>query len=372
MFSFHQLPLLPTLQASLAEQGFTQLTEIQERALPTLLAGRSLVGVAETGSGKTLSYVLPLLHLLKTLEDGGEAVTEPGQPRGLVLVPGRELGEQVSRVFKSFTHTTRLRVRTALGGAARQVALQNVGGNFEVLVATPGRLGQLLDGGELRLGDVRMLVFDEADQMLDPGFIPVAKRILGECPKPLQVVLVSATLPDTLESAVSAIFSTPPERVITRGSQRLLPTLSTDNRRVVMGERQSLLLRVLREAPTASTILFANTREQCERMAKWLDEGGVPYASYWGQMDRTVRRTNLARFRKGEVYVLISTDLGGRGLDIDRVERVINVHLPHDPSNYLHRVGRTARAGRPGLVVNLVTDRDEPLMRALGRMKRGQ
>ena len=369
--TFSELPLLPTLRTSLAEQSFKRPTEIQARTLPPLLDGRSLVGVSETGSGKTLAYVLPLLHQLKSLELGGSAVSTPGSPRGLVLVPARELGEQVSKVFKTLTHGTRLRVRTALGGTKKQVARQSVSGKFEVLVATPGRLKQLLEEGGLKLDDVRMLVFDEADSLLDKGFLPVAQGILETCPNSVQLVMFSATLPASLENAVSSLFTSPPVRVQTEGSERIVRTLKTENRRVAnRAERFEVLCAVLAEAPTESTMLFVNSREQCETLGHWLDDQGIAYVDYRGEMDRGERRKNLARFRNGEVTVLLTTDLGSRGLDIERVGRIINVHMPQHMANYLHRVGRTARAGRYGLVVNLVTPRDAPLMDKLERKSR--
>jgi len=368
--TFAELSILPTLVEGLAAQKLRTPTEIQRAAIPDLLAGRSLVGVSETGSGKTLAFALPMLHKLKTLELEGSSVTNPGEPRGLVLLPARELGDQVSRVFKSLTHTTRLRVRTALGGTRKQIARQSVSAPFEILVATPGRVGQLLDSGELRLNDVRFVVFDETDQMLDPGFLPAAERILGACTRNVQLVLFSATLPQKLERVVAALFPKPPKVVRTRGSQQVVPTLRTDTRQVINGRRFDALREVLSEGGATSTMLFVNTREQCDALAEWLDIEGILAVTYRGQMDRRARRENLQRFRSGEVSRLVATDLGGRGLDISSVDRVINVHLPHDLDNYLHRVGRTARAGRVGLVVNLATQRDEPLMAKL--RKRGE
>jgi len=380
--SFAQLPLLPTLVASLTEQSITTPTDIQARALPALLDGKSVVGVAETGSGKTLTYVLPMLHHLKTLElRGGEAdpagkkgprkggVSKPGRPRGLVLVPARELGEQVCRVFKSLTHGTRLRVRSVLGGSKKQVAKRNVAGAFEILVATPGRLVQLLDGGELRLDDVRMLVFDEADQLLDPGFRRVAVRIIDACPRAAQLALFSATLPEPLASSVVQLFRKPPLRIRSKGSKHLVRTLQTMNRTVVGGVRIDILRNLFAKDPTTPSLLFSNTRAQCDEVSSWLHELDIPHVVYRGEMDRIERRANLKKFRNGEVHALLATDLGGRGLDIARVGRVINVHLPRDLDNYRHRVGRTARAGREGLVVNLVTQRDQPLMKQIKRLQ---
>ena len=367
MSSFSAFALLPTLTDALKEQAIVRPTDIQQACIPPLLSGQSLLGVAETGSGKTLAYVLPLLHQLKALEEAGDPVTQGGMPRGLVLIPGRELGEQVAKVLKSLTHSTRLRVRSALGGLKKKVAKQSVAGNFEILVATPGRLTLLLRSGELKLNDVRTLIFDEADQMIDPGFLPVARQILKACPREVQLVMFSATLPAALDAVVDSLFPAPPERIRTRGSQRVVPTLTTVNRDVHSGHRLPHVMELLGETPRVGTMLFVNTKKQVKTVAGWLDEVGIPYVAYAGQMERKQRRINLAKFRDGEVSILIATDLGGRGLDIELVERVINVHLPQDVDNYLHRVGRTARAGRTGLVVNLVTQRDAALIKKLKR-----
>jgi ATP-dependent RNA helicase RhlE len=369
MPDFSEFSLLPTLLSSLAEQALTEPTDVQARTIPALLDGRSVVAVSQTGSGKTLAYVLPMLHTIKTLELGGSAVSSPGRPRGLVVVPGRELGDQVSRVFKGLTHGTRLRVRTVLGGSHKKVARRNISGNFEVLVATPGRLVQLLEIGELHLDDVRMLVFDEADQMIDHGFLPVARRVLEQCQASTQLAMFTATFARSLEAVVQPLFAEKPLIVRTQGSQNIVPTLRVENRRVVDGRRFDSLRAVFNEDATTGSLLFANTRKQCDRIADWLEKEGILFATYRGQMDRIERRTSLRRFRRGEVSVLLATDLGGRGLDIALVKRVINVHLPQNVDNYLHRVGRTARAGQAGLVINLVTERDELLLEKLKHLE---
>jgi len=363
--SFSDFTLLPSLKQSLAEQELTTPTDIQARAIPLLLKSRSLVAVAETGSGKTLAFVLPMLHHIKELEAADCPIDESGRPRGLVIVPTRELGEQVARVMKTLTHGTRVRVRLAIGGTAKQVARQNVNGNFEILVATPGRLRQLLVGRKVRVDDMRVIVMDEADQLLDAGFQPVVTKVVRDCPSTVQLVMFSATMPKALASVVKDVFGEKPLMIETAGSNKTVRTLKTDNRDVPHGRRIEVLSKVIRENPKVGTLLFANTRAQCEVVSEWLDEEGIPYVRYMGQMDRTERRRNLASFREGKVSLLLTTDLGGRGLDIERVDRVINVHLPKDVDNYLHRVGRTARAGRKGVVVNLVTQRDNPLLAKL-------
>ncbi len=364
MSLFSKIALLPSLKHVLAAKRFTTPTEIQEYALPLLLAGKSLVGVAETGSGKTLAYALPILHQLKMMENSGSPVANDGHPRGLVMVPTRELGEQVCKVFKEFTHHTRLRVRSALGGTEFPVSRRNVAGAFEVLVATPGRLVALLDRNLVNLTDVRTLVFDEVDQMLDEGFLPAAERIVAGCPADRQLALFSATVSPSVQKLMDGIFSGV-EVFRTKGSHQFVPTLKTENKAVPENRRFPLLQRELALESKGSTIIFTNTREQCDRVAQALIDNGYDCRVYRGEMEKSVRRENLRSFRKGEAPILISTDLAGRGLDVEHVGRVINYHLPSTLDNYLHRVGRTARAGRKGVVINFVTERDEPLVKEI-------
>jgi superfamily II DNA/RNA helicase len=364
MNSFADFALLPTLQESLVEKNLTKPTEIQAQAVPALLAGRSVVGVAETGSGKTLAFALPILHRLKTLELQGNPITVYGEPRAIVVVPTRELGEQVAKAFKPFTHTTRLRVRSLLGGTTMEQAKRSLQGAFEVLVATPGRLIKMMEAGLVTLGDVRTLVLDEADQMLDHGFLPDVRRIVKACPADRQLALFSATVRPAVETLIADLFNDA-EVFRSAGSHRVVPTLTTTQQTVVGGKRFPLLERLLGKKVEGGTILFTNTREQCDKLADELEQAGWPCVVYRGEMDKVERRKNLKAFREGGVDLLISTDLAARGLDVEHVGRVINYHLPQQMENYLHRVGRTARAGRPGLVINFVTERDTPLVSKL-------
>ena len=364
MNSFADFALLPTLQESLVEKNLTKPTEIQAQVVPALLTGRSVVGVAETGSGKTLAFALPILHRLKTLELQGNPITVYGEPRAIVVVPTRELGEQVAKAFKPFTHTTRLRVRSLLGGTTMEQAKRSLQGAFEVLVATPGRLVKMKEAGFVTLGDVRTLVLDEADQMLDHGFLPDVRRIVKACPADRQLALFSATVRPAVETLIADLFNGA-EVFRSAGSHRVVPTLTTTQQTVVGGKRFPLLERLLGKKVEGGTILFTNTREQCDKLADELEQAGWPCVVYRGEMDKVERRKNLKAFREGGVDLLISTDLAARGLDVEHVGRVINYHLPQQMENYLHRVGRTARAGRPGLVINFVTERDIPLVSKL-------
>jgi len=368
MSSFADFSLLPTIQATLAEKSLVTPTAIQDRAIPAILKGESVIGLAETGSGKTLAFVLPLLHLLKGMENEGNPITEESRPRAVVIVPARELGEQVTRVFKPFTHTTRLRVRSVLGGTKFEVAKRNVSGAFEILVATPGRLIQLMDRQLVGLGDVRILVFDEADRMLDQGFLPDASRIAGECPPERQLALFSATVSPAVQTLINKLFVNA-TLIRTEGSHQVVPTLTTINLNVPDGKRFPFLEDLLTKKVEGGTLIFTNTRDQCDDLAELIQKKGRSCLVYRGEMDKVERRANLKAFREGSIDLLISTDLASRGLDVEHVNRVINYHLPSDLENYLHRVGRTARAGRKGLVINLVTERDAPLMAKLGSIK---
>jgi superfamily II DNA/RNA helicase len=364
MNTFPEFGLLPSIIKTLKALKIYTPTEIQRNALPMLMSGQSVVGVSETGSGKTLTYALPILHLLKTLENDGNPVTEGAKPRAIVLVPSRDLGEQVSKVFKNYTHDTRLRVRPVLGGTTFEQSRRSVDGAFEILLATPGRLIQLMDRRLIDFSDVRMIVFDEADQMLDDGFLSESKDIVKACPKDTPLALFSATVSLQVQELINSLFKKA-EVVRSSGAGKVVKTLTTKNETVIDGLRWPIFEKLLKQKPPGGTIVFTNTREQCDKLASEIEQKGFSCVVYRGEMDKGERRGNLIRFRKGEVDLLISTDLAARGLDLDNVGRVINFHLPQDMSNYLHRVGRTARAGKEGLVVNLVTERDLPLIAKL-------
>ncbi len=364
MKNFAEFGLLDSLLRSLKDLKLNVPTEIQSKAIPLLMEGKSIVGVSETGSGKTLAYGLPILHKLKTLENNGNAILEKSAPRAVIMVPTRELGEQVSKVFKTLTHGTRLRVRPALGGMAFEHARRNVADTFEILLATPGRIVQLMDHRLIDLSGVRLLVFDEADQMLDQGFLPDSDSVVAACPPSVQLALFSATVSPTVQKLMNNLFSHA-EVIKSSGSGKIVKTLTTQNKTVIDGKRWPIFEKILKSPSEGGTLVFTNTREQCDKLTEELQARGYKATMYRGEMDKSERRTNLKSFKDGKVDILVSTDLGARGLDLSNIGRVVNFHLPQQMENYLHRVGRVARAGRAGLVINLVTERDERLMNQL-------
>ena len=365
MTSFTVFGLLPSLLKTLKSLKLVKPTEIQAQAIPLIMGGQSVVGISETGSGKTLTYVLPILHALKTLEDEKQPITNERAPRAVVVAPSRDLGEQISRVFKTLTHDTRLRVRPALGGTTLEQSRRGSADVFEVLLATPGRLLQMIERNLVDLSDVRTLVLDEADQLVDEGFLSATRAIAAACPRDIQMSLFSATISPGVQELITELFPKA-EVVRSRGSGQVTSTLHTRNLKVEDGKRWPVLEWVLKQPIDGGTILFTNTREQCDNLAKALNDAGYPCVIYRGEMDKAERRTNLKTFRDGKVKLLVSTDLAGRGLDLEHLDRVINYHLPQDMQNYLHRAGRTARAGRPGEVINLVTERDARLISQVG------
>jgi ATP-dependent RNA helicase RhlE len=364
MNTFPEFGFIPSIIKTLKAKRIFTPTEIQKFAIPMMMSNQSVVGISETGSGKTLTYALPLLNLFKSLEDDGQPVKNNSAPRAIVMVPTRDLGEQVSKVFKNFTHDTRLRVRPALGGMPFEQARRNVSGPFEILLATPGRLIQLMDKKLIDLSDVRFLVFDEADQMLDQGFLADSKRIVAACPAETPLALFSATVPDSVQDLINALFKNA-EVIRSQGSGKTVKTLQTKNEIVIDGLRWPIFEKLLKQKVEGGTLIFTNTREQCDKLANEMTEKGFECVVYRGEMDKNERRNNLKKFRNQEVDLLVSTDLAARGLDLEHVGRVINFHLPQQIDNYLHRVGRTARAGRAGLVINLVTERDLKLIAAV-------
>ncbi len=364
MTSFSEFGLRSSLLKSLKEQSLVKPTEIQSQVIPLMMAGRSVVGVSETGSGKTLAYALPMLNLLKSMEDKGNAVTQERTPRALIMVPTRELGEQVSKVLKTLTHDTRLRVRAALGGMPLAMARKNTAAAFEILLATPARLVEMIELELIDLSDVRMLAFDEADQMMDQGFLTACNIITQACPSGIPLSLFSATVSPNVEALMNDLFAEA-QVIRTKGSGKVTKSLITKNLTVENGKRWPLFEKLLNQKVAGGTMIFTNTREQCDKVAEEMRANGYECAVYRGEMDKGDRRMNLKKFREGKIDLLVATDLGGRGLDIDNVTRVINYHLPKQMENYIHRVGRTARAGRQGVVYNLVTERDQFLINKL-------
>ena len=337
------LGLNAVLQSALKANGFDTPTPIQNQAIPLAMDGHDILGLAQTGTGKTLAFGLPLIaHLMDT----------PGKPapktaKALILAPTRELVNQIADSLRAFTRDTPLRIATVVGGQSigRQIGVMARG--TDILVATPGRLIDLMDRGAVDLRQARHLVLDEADQMLDLGFIHALRRIAPQLGHPRQTMLFSATMPKQMEE-LSRAYLTNPRKVQVAPPGKAADKITQSVQFVEKADKPARLREILSRDPEALTLVFARTKHGAEKLMKGLVEDGYNAASIHGNKSQGQRDRAIKAFREGRITILVATDVAARGIDIPGVAYVINYELPDTPDNYVHRIGRTARAGREG------------------------
>ena len=365
MTQFTDLGLAAPLLKALAGEGYTQPTPIQAQAIPPVLLGRDLLGIAQTGTGKTAAFALPILHRL--------AANRRPAPRGgarvLVLSPTRELATQIAESFKTYGKHLGFSVAVIFGGAKYGPQIKALTAGVDILVATPGRLIDHLGERHARLGETEVLVLDEADQMLDLGFLQPIRRIVSHLPKARQNLFFSATMPTEIGKLAGELLVdpvkvsvTPQATTVERVEQRLI---------FVEADRKRELLAELFADPAMSrAIVFTRTKRGADRVAKSLEAAGVPAASIHGDKSQSQRERALAAFKQGATRALVATDIAARGIDIDAVSHVVNFELPHVPESYVHRIGRTARAGATGYAISLCADDERPLVRDIQKVTR--
>jgi ATP-dependent RNA helicase RhlE len=354
--SFSTLGLSPTSQQALAQAGLTQPTPIQVQAIPPALSGQDLIGCAPTGTGKTLAFLVPTI----------ERLTANPQARALVLTPTRELANQIAEQFRRFAQGTRLRCTVVIGGVPGEPQIRALASRPELVVATPGRLIDHLEAGVLRLDTIRILVLDEADRMLDMGFAPQLRRILAKLPKERQTMLFSATMAgevaafarSSLQSPVR-VQVTPPGRTSTRAEQRAY--------RVAQAEKDPLLHALLAEA-SGTSLVFVRTRRRADKLARSLERAGHRVGRLHSDRSQAQRRAALEGFRSGKTPILVATDIAARGIDVENIAHVVNYDVPNAAEDYVHRIGRTARAERSGLASTFVAPEDHALLVAIERL----
>ncbi len=337
------LGLKPILAKTLAAAGFTEPTPIQNAAIPLALDGHDILGLAQTGTGKTLAFGLPLMEHLLALH----GKPEPKTARALILAPTRELVNQIADQLRVFTNNTPIKVATVVGGQSigRQISVLSRG--VDILVATPGRLMDLMDRRAIDLRPVKHLVLDEADQMLDLGFIHALRKIAPALGTPRQTMLFSATMPKQMEE-LSAAYLNNPKRVQVSPPGKAADKVTQVVHFMSKAAKADKLREVLRADPEALVLVFGRTKHGCEKLMKSLVADGFNAASIHGNKSQGQRDRAIATFREGKVKILVATDVAARGIDIPGVGYVINYELPDAPDNYVHRIGRTARAGREG------------------------
>ncbi len=343
VFDFDMLGLAPALNDALKRAGFSEPTPIQNQAIPLALAGNDILGLAQTGTGKTLAFGLPLVdHLLQ----------QPGKPqpktaKSLILAPTRELVNQIADSLRNLTDGTKIRVACVVGGQSIGKQIGRLARGTDILVATPGRLIDLMERGAVDLGQVRHLVLDEADQMLDLGFIHALRKIAPRLGTPRQTMLFSATMPKQMEE-ISRAYLTNPRRVQVAPPGKAADKVTQSVHFLDKTEKPARLREILSRDIDALTLVFARTKHGAEKLMKGLVADGFNAASIHGNKSQGQRDRAIKAFRSGEITTLVATDVAARGIDIPGVAYVINYDLPEVPDNYVHRIGRTARAGREG------------------------
>lgn len=363
MFDFDMLGLAPQLNDALKRAKFTQPTPIQNQAIPLALNGHDILGLAQTGTGKTLAFGLPLIdHLLA--QTGKPA---PKTAKSLILAPTRELVNQIADSLRNLTAKTKLRVATVVGGQSINKQIMFLSRGTDILVATPGRLIDLMDRGAVDLGSVRHLVLDEADQMLDMGFIHALRRIAPELGTPRQTMLFSATMPKQMEELSRAYLSNP-QRVQVSPPGKAADKITQSVHFVDKPAKPAKLREILSRDTDALTLVFSRTKHGAEKLMKGLVADGYNAASIHGNKSQGQRDRAIKAFREGQVTVLVATDVAARGIDIPGVAYVINYDLPEVPDNYVHRIGRTARAGREGEAIAFCAPDEFDLLRQIQKL----
>jgi ATP-dependent RNA helicase RhlE len=365
MSSFADLALLDALQRAVAEAGYTTPTPIQAEAIPHLLAGSDVLGCAQTGTGKTAAFALPILDRLS------RKPRPPGLrgPRALVLSPTRELAAQIADDFRNYGRHVGMRTAVIFGGVGQAPQVDSIRRGADLVVATPGRLLDLMAQGHVPLGAVEILVLDEADRMLDMGFIEPIRRIVSALPKRRQNLMFSATMPPEILRLAQKILVNPVQVAVT-------PVAATADRitQLVMfvnrSDKRALLTDVLRDRNMSRVLVFTRTKHAANRVAEQLDREGTHAAAIHGNKSQGARQRALSEFKTGRVRVLVATDIAARGIDIDGVTHVVNFDLPNEPESYVHRIGRTARAGAAGVALSFCDADERPALRAIERLTR--
>ena len=359
--NFTELGLIPPLLARLTELEYQQPTPIQAQAIPSVLAGRDLIAGANTGSGKTATFALPLLQQLflqPHAEKSASSKSSKGNyVTGLILVPTRELAKQVADSIKSYAAHFNGEIKTVavFGGVSANTQMLALRGGSDILVATPGRLLDLISSNAIKLDRVKTLVLDEADRMLSLGFTEELSALLALLPKKKQILLFSATFPEQVQALTQELLNDPVEiQVQSADASTLVQRVFTVNK----GEKTAVLAHLIQQHQWRQALIFVNAKNNCEHLAEKLSKRGISAEVFHGDKGQSKRTRVLEGFKAGKINVLIATDIAARGLDIEKLPVVINFNLPRSPSDYMHRIGRSGRAGEVGLALSLIDHED--------------
>ncbi|MFA7242464.1 MAG: DEAD/DEAH box helicase [Sulfuricellaceae bacterium] len=364
--SFESLGLSPELLKAIADQGYTEPTPIQAQAIPVINQGRDVMGGAQTGTGKTAGFTLPLLQRLSPYANTGASPAK--HPiRALILTPTRELAVQVAESVKAYSKYLPLRSTVVYGGIAIDPQIQELRRGVEILVATPGRLLDHVQQKSVNLSQVDILVLDEADRMLDMGFMPDILRILGLLPAKRQNLLFSATFSDDIKKLADRLLNAP-VLIEAAGRNAVADTVTQVVHPVDLERKRELLAHLIKSRNLRQVLVFTRTKITAGKLARQLERDGVTATAIHGDKSQPQRTEALTAFKDGTVRVLVATDVAARGLDIDQLPHVVNYELPHVPEDYVHRIGRTGRAGAEGSAISLVCEEELKLLAAIEQM----
>ena len=357
---FADLGLRPEILRAVARAGYETATPIQARAIPAALDGQDLIACAQTGTGKTAAFLLPILQRL-----GGGRPCRP--PRALVVTPTRELAAQITEAARQYGCYLRLRSTVVFGGVGMEPQERRLRGGLDLLVATPGRLLDHLGRGHARLDRVETVVLDEADRMLDMGFLPDVRRILAALPESRQNLFFSATMPDEIERLIRRTATNP---TVIEVTPRATPVGAIRQvvHPVAMTSKKDLLKTLLERVDMGPTLVFTRTKSRADQLVRRLEKSRRQVAAIHGNKSQGARTRALAGFRNGRIDTLIATDIAARGIDVEGISHVINFDLPHVPEDYVHRIGRTARAGSSGHAVSLAAPEEGQQLAAIERL----
>ncbi len=361
--SFDQLGLSAAISRAVAEQGYARPTPIQSAVIPVVLAGRDVMAGAQTGTGKTAGFTLPLLHRLSE-----QMPARGARPvRALILVPTRELAAQVEESVSQYGRHLPLRSTAVFGGVNINRQISTLKRGVDVLIATPGRLLDLSRQNCVDLSGVEILVLDEADRMLDMGFLPDIKRVLALLPGKRQNLLFSATFPQAIRDLARRLMTDPAQVDVAHDTQTA-DRITQLVHNVDKARKRSVLSRLIGEGNWRQVLVFTRTKHGANRLARQLEQDGLKSAAIHGNKSQAARTRALDDFKRGAVRVLVATDIAARGLDIDQLPHVVNFDLPDVPEYYVHRIGRTGRAGRNGLALSLISQDERKLLAGIEKL----
>lgn len=362
MTKFSDLPLLDTILKNVLEAGYENPTPIQAQSIPSLLEGRDLLGIAQTGTGKTAAFTLPMLQKLS----GRDFSLSPREPRSLILAPTRELAAQINEQIEKYGKDLKIKSAVIFGGVGQANQVNVLRNGLDILVATPGRLLDLINQGYCKLNRIEIFVLDEADRMLDMGFIHDIKKVIAMLPVNRQTMLFSATMPNEIVGIANRILKTPVRVEVTPPST----TVERIDQKIIFcqkAHKYQLLRKVLAEEGVELTLVFTRTKHGANKIVDYLNAHQIKSSAIHGNKSQSAREAALENFKAGTIKVLIATDIAARGIDVQGVSHVINFDLPVDAESYVHRIGRTARAGKEGDAISFC---DETERDALSRIQK--